>query len=113
MGVDTRFITMYGVKLPYDRDFEEMIDERETVDTLSELGYLSDGMAGEYLMLGKVYLKTDSMRWEAPSGFVEIPIDELAQDKAHYLYTFGNMFPDYVNKLEALEWKLYSFVHYS
>lgn len=115
MGVDTRFITMFGVKIDWSDEFSDAYEDAYAADDYngSNLPYvIMDGMMGEYMVFGEPLLETESMRWEAPSGFVEVDVNELDKHREMYIQKFGETFPDFAHIVDV-PWKVISFVHYS
>jgi len=74
MGVDTRFITLYGIKRTYE-ECESLLEEDDGES--STLDFIVDGYDTQYVYLGHIFLKTASMRWDAPEGEISIDIDKL------------------------------------
>jgi len=115
MGVDTYFMTMYGVKTDWYEDFSDAYEEAYSADGYHGANLphvVQDGMMGEYMVFGVSLLETESMRWEAPSGFVEVDIGELDKDREAYIKHFTETFPDFAHVVDK-PWKVISFVHYS
>ena len=115
MGVDTRFITMFGVKIDWNDDFNDAYEEAYAADDYNGANLphvIMDGMMGEYMVLGVSLLETESMRWEAPTGFVEVDINDLDKDRKEYIEKFRETFPSFAHLVDV-PWKVISFVHYS
>lgn len=104
---------MYGVKKSYDEysPFFDWQDENgEYLD--KELGVVADSMGGSYVIIGHIFLMTESMRWNIPEGFVSIDTSKLEDYKRQTIERFKEKAPEFINLTEG-EWKLYTFVHYS
>lgn len=115
MGVDTYFMTMYGVKTDWSDEFSDAYEEAYSAsdDNGASLPYVvQDDMCGVYMVFGVSILETDSMRWEAPRGFVEVDINELDSDREAYIKHFTEIFPDFTHLVDK-PWKVITFVHYS
>ncbi len=109
MGVDTRFITLYGIKRTYE-ECESLLEEDDGES--STLDFIVDGYDTQYVYLGHIFLKTASMRWDAPEGEISIDIDKLKEYKKKYTAEFRDSYPDYIHLLDG-PWYIHSFVHYS
>ena len=115
MGVDTYFMTMYGVKTDWTDEFSDAYEDAysDSDDNGARLPHVvMDGMMGEYVVFGVSLLETESMRWEAPSGFVEVDINDLDKDREAYIKHFTETFPAFAHLVDK-PWKVISFVHYS
>ena len=115
MGVDTRFMTMYGVKTDWIDEFSDAYEEAYSADGYhgAKLPHVvMDGMMGEYMVFGESILETESMRWEAPCGFVEVDVNDLDKDREAYIKHFTETFPAFAHLVDK-PWKVISFVHYS
>lgn len=64
MGVDVRAISIYGIKIDYDKKLAERIDELDHYKWESDPHILVDGMCGEYMILGPVLFNSGSHRWD-------------------------------------------------
>lgn len=107
MGISVNYYTIYGVKLAWNKEFNE---------TLEELGYghnetpfvLKDVMSGKYIILGKVLHEWD----EYGDCFSEIDIDSLSDYEEQYRQEFVAKFPEFATLLDH-PFKLMTLVHYS
>lgn len=113
MGVDTTFVTMYGVKHPYKPYSEiwDWLDEMGDPDALDGK-VVADSMGGTYSIWGHIFFQCDGYN---DSAFEEIDLTKLEEYKQNYINNLGRLKEDFPEILDLLdgEWKLYSFTHYS
>lgn len=116
MGINTHYYTVYGVKIDFDDEFNEHMHEDNLYDIVKQSEYLdiiSDGMSGEYMIIGKILFDSGDLRWgDVQDTFVEINPAWLKSYKVQATEEFMNYFPSYGYMLDN-EWKLMTLVHYS
>jgi hypothetical protein len=111
MGISTNYYTVYGVKLPFNDEFNEAWNE--VYNDSDTPCVISDGYSGEYIVLGKILYDSGDLRWgETEDSFVEIDIDSLPDIEIDYKREFVAKFPEFASLLEQ-PFKLMTFVHYS
>jgi len=111
MGISTHVYTVYGVKHPYSSEFSEAQEIDDLYKLTSEVA-ISDGMGGEYLIIGKILFDSGDARWESLSGFVEIDPANLGLAKEEASAKFIEIMPEFAHLLNA-PWRLMTFAHYS
>lgn len=108
MGVDTNFVTFYGVKAEWDDDFNDDYNEMYDSDEL-DLEVIFDGMCCKYMLLGQLlcYMSPYSNQ-----DTVEVNFDKLAEQKQRFIERFTELFPKHVHLIDK-EWKVISLIHYT
>jgi len=117
MGISTHYYTVYGVELPFDplpsredsEEFHEALYEKS-----SGFDHISDGMGGEYLLLGKVLFRSGDLRWnDTEDTWKVIPLDKLEEIDKEWRSQFATQFPEQFHLVKNRPSKLITFVHYS
>jgi len=114
MGVDARFYTVYGVKVPYDKEFVDYFyDDPSGPDGHypTNVDLIMDGMGGRYIIIGKILFAGEEC--DDP-GLTIINISDLLQLPGIIQTEFRKNFPEeYWNLVENNAFFLMSFIHYS
>ena len=117
MGIDINIYTIYGVKLEYDEEFSEAIDDADDargIDLPDDFPFvLFDGMSGEYMILGKKLFDSGNFRWSTTDGDTCIETDpaDLEKYRETYIKEFIKYFPKFRYLLDD-EWQIISIIHY-
>lgn len=112
MGTSTHVYTMWGVKIPWDDEFNEahelVYDDPDLPDMIF------DGMSGEYVVLGKILFDSGDFRWGFDKGDIWKTIDpaSLAKIESEYREAFCRKFPKFTHLLNQ-PFELHMFLHWS
>jgi hypothetical protein len=118
MGINTHYYTFYGVKLVFgplssheeNDEFHEALYDRATPDFDS----ISDGMGGEYLLLGKILFNSGDLRYnDIEDTWVNIPLDKLSEIDVEWRKAFKETFPQWANIIDDKPSILITFMHLS
>ena len=110
MGISTHVYTVYGVNLPYDDNFTDFFYEGDACEKIE--GVITDGMGGEYMVLGAILFDSGDARWEPLEGFEEIDISSLDAKWSDFSAKFSDVAVEWGHLLNGKP-KLMTFVHYS
>ena len=113
MGISTNFYTVFGLKLPFKKDFFEKADKNHGDDNAPFV--LQDGMCGSYTICGIVLFDSGDLRWGFENGdeFKEIPsVQELSLLEQNYKTNFYKYYPEIYPEIDK-PFKLMTFAHYS
>lgn len=112
MGISTRVYTVYGWEVPYSDKFSAWSEE---IDYDYPEGIISDGMSGEYVILGVTLFETPDMRWDPPEGFSSYSESEAEDKLTEWILNNQDTYTKF--QVMSLELKckprFYTFVHYS
>lgn len=111
MGISTNFYTIYGVKVPWDDDFNLAYDE--VYDDADAPWVLLDGMGGKYMIFGEKLFDSGDYRWDFEGGdtFKEIDLSKLSEIETNYKKQFVRKFPQFKNLMDQ-PFKIMTLVHY-
>lgn len=118
MGINTHYYTFYGVKLVFgplasrkeNDDFHEALHDRAT----DGFDSVSDGMDGEYLLLGKILFDSGDLRWgDVEDTWVNIPLDKLNEIDVEWREAFKETFPERADLIDGKSSILITFMHLS
>lgn len=110
MGISTHVYMVYGVKTEYNGEIGDALWEEETHADLRKY-VISDGMSGEYTIIGAVLFDSGDARWEPLEGFEVIDLQSLPARCEEVERGFAEL-PQFLPLLQG-DWKLMAFAHYS
>lgn len=92
MGIDTRFVVMYGVRFVTDDVWTN--EQKDELYELDSKYVRSMDIDSTEWVAGYPYLVTDSMRWDVPSGSCSIDpaeMNELSRRKNEVMSALGEL----------------------
>ncbi len=114
MGINSHYYTVYGVYMDWDNDFNEEYDEVYKAVDQAGVDVVQDGMAGEYIVVGKILFNSGDMRWsEIKDTFVRIDMDGLEDMKVQVMMELLELMPKNSYKLATANWQIMTFLHLS
>lgn len=120
MGINTHYYTFFGTKHPFYLNGKKHTEEDDAFhDALYDGNYsgfdhVSDGMGGEYLLLGRKLFDSGDLRWnDIEDTWVDIELDKLPQIDVEWRNAFREVFPQYAYLIENVTSKLITFMHLS
>lgn len=112
MGISTHFYTVWGIRVEWDDDVEQFV-ENDDIYSADSPWVLVDGMGGDYIILGKYLFDSGDQRYgDCEDSFVEIDMSSLPVMEALYKDTFIKKYPDFAHFMDK-PFKLMTLVHYS
>jgi hypothetical protein len=113
MGVNINVYTFWGVKLKWDDQLWEAIEEYQMQHGDSEApGHIMDGMTGEYMVLGVQLFDSGDFRYgELNEQLCEVHVQDLPVQEALYKSEFCNKLPAWSHVMDT-PFQLIMFVHY-
>lgn len=111
MGIDTNVYGVWGVRIEgYDTEFSEAYDQ--VYDTCP-LTIISDGMNGEYVILGNQLFDSGNIRWGMEDGdeCKQIEINNFSEMEQKYKEEFCKWFPKFKHYMDQ-PFRLIMFTHY-
>lgn len=114
MGINTHYYTVYGVKIDYNDDLGEALDEVwDELQKEDDLAIIADAMGGEYMVIGKILFDSGDLRFnDFKDSFEVISNGELPIYRIDVTNAFSRLFHKFTDLLDG-DWNLMTFVHYS
>lgn len=112
MGVSTNVYAIYGVRLEWDDELIDMMEEYYDKTDSYGVDSICDYMCGEYMVFGILLYNSGDARWGEMCNIESIDISNLADEREEYIRRFEKLYPSKLD-LISVPWKLECFVHAS
>jgi hypothetical protein len=112
MGVSTHIYGVYGIRIDWNDQLSELYDE--VYDQPDVPHVISDGMMGEYMVLGHQFYNSGDIRYGMEDGdqFKALDVSKLAELEQNYKQNFIKYFPTLVD-LMTPPFEIIVFTHWS